>query len=209
MFHRFHSTGAAVGAEQATAPRGQRGLGPFSGGQLTAIVITTLLVVGFPVGAFAVSGQNAFVTDTKTGAHAKVSSTGSLQTSIAGTVSATAQPPVGSFVKEMTGSECGLTPPAGKAWIITAVDEVPKGATSSIENIFNLLADTSAGCAGTQTSIASGYFALDLPRELTFNPGIGLSSGHYLDLEALSGKGGGVYVYGYVVSAAACATGCL
>ena len=40
-----------------------RGWGPFTGGQLTAIVITLAIVIGFPVAAFAVTGSNVFVTD--------------------------------------------------------------------------------------------------------------------------------------------------
>jgi hypothetical protein len=173
-----------------------------------------LLVIGFPVGAFAVSGSNTFVTDSTTGAHAKVSSTGSLQTSVTGTVSATALPPLGSFVKMAVGSStpvCGfLTPPEGKALVITAVDQVPTNASVESNAQLNVLVDTSSDCDGTQTSIANGLFSQLQPRELTFNPGIGLKSGQHLDLYS-SGGGfvGYVYVYGYIVPAADCATGCL
>ena len=58
----------------------RRGLGPFTGGQLTAIIIAGVVAIGFPVGAFAaVSGSNAFITDHTSGVHASVTSQGSLQ----------------------------------------------------------------------------------------------------------------------------------
>jgi hypothetical protein len=58
----------------------RRGLGPFSGGQLTAIIITLLIVAGFPFAASAVTGSNSFITDATTGARAKVDSKNNLYT---------------------------------------------------------------------------------------------------------------------------------
>jgi hypothetical protein len=111
------STESPAPTGAATAPRRDRGLGPFSSGQITAIVIALLLVIGFPVGAFAVSDQNTFLTDAKTGAHAKVSSSASLQTSVSGAVTATAEPTLGSFLVQIIGDGTpvrGLKPPAGR-----------------------------------------------------------------------------------------------
>ena len=56
--------------------RDGRGLGPFTSGHLTIIVVTVLVVVAFPFAAFAVTGSNVFVTDATSGTRAKVDSTG-------------------------------------------------------------------------------------------------------------------------------------
>jgi hypothetical protein len=52
--------------------------GPFSGGQLTTIIVAIVVMALFPVGAWAVSGSNSFVTDAASGQHASVNSTGAL-----------------------------------------------------------------------------------------------------------------------------------
>src|SRR5205807_3355084 len=56
--------------------RGGRGLGPFTSTQLTTVIVTLAIVIGFPFAAFAVTGSNVFVTDATTGTHAKVDSSG-------------------------------------------------------------------------------------------------------------------------------------
>jgi hypothetical protein len=57
-----------------TRPRRRegRGLGPFTSGHLTLIVVTLLIVVAFPFAAFAVTGNNVFVTDATSGNRATV-----------------------------------------------------------------------------------------------------------------------------------------
>jgi hypothetical protein len=58
--------------------RDGRGLGPFTSGHLTIIIVTLLIMVAFPFAAFAVTGNNVFVTDATSGTHAKVDSGGHL-----------------------------------------------------------------------------------------------------------------------------------
>ena len=60
-----------------------RDRGPFTGRQLTTIILGVVLAVAFPVGAWAVTGTNAFITDAASGQHAMVDSGGNLHTSIA------------------------------------------------------------------------------------------------------------------------------
>jgi hypothetical protein len=200
----------------ATGRALERGLGPFSSAHLTVIVVTIAVLIGFPFAASAVSGSNVFVADSTSGVRAKVSATGSLQASVTGSVTATPAAPSAMVVKfaiaGSTGNSCAFyTPPVGSAFVITAVDQVPVNAASVSEVQLNLLADTSTGCGGTQTSLANGTFATDQPRQLSFNPGIGLKNGHYLDLHnsAATSLNGFVYVYGYTVPAATCTSGCL
>jgi hypothetical protein len=69
----------AVGGKRRR--REGRGWGPFSGGQLTIIIVAICVMVMLPVGAFAVvSGSNVFVTDATSGVQAKVNASGELQT---------------------------------------------------------------------------------------------------------------------------------
>ncbi len=65
-------------------PRGRdktergRGWGPFSGGQLTAIILGITIAIAFPVGAWAVSFTNVAITDPGGVNRAKVDTTGKL-----------------------------------------------------------------------------------------------------------------------------------
>ena len=77
MLHRKNSS-----AVNESSPR--KSWGPFSGGQLTIIIVAIVVMVALPVGAFAVSGTNSFITDATTGAQAKVSTAGALSTAEAG-----------------------------------------------------------------------------------------------------------------------------
>jgi hypothetical protein len=188
--------------------RTARGLGPFTGRQLTVIIVTAVLVVGLPVGAYAsIRGSNVFVTDHISGAHASVSSTGSLQT--------TAVAPIGGVAVHASVSagslNCGFfSPPAGKAFEITGVVLVPAGASTSSGTALTLDAESHTGCAGPLNDIAFGTYSADQPDHFSFNPGIGLKSGHYLDFYAIGSPGTSrVLVYGYYISATACSVNCL
>jgi hypothetical protein len=67
---------------QSETRRPGRGLGPFTGTQLTVLILALVLAVAFPVGAWAVSGSNIFVTDASTGVHAKVDGKNNVYTSL-------------------------------------------------------------------------------------------------------------------------------
>jgi hypothetical protein len=94
-------------------------LGPFSGGQLTIIIVTFAVLLLFPIGAWAVSGSSVFVTDANSGAHAAV-----VGGSDALTVAEAS--PKNFFTRSLApeGSS-GFLPlvksPAGKALIVTSV----------------------------------------------------------------------------------------
>ena len=69
-----------------------RGWGPFSGGQLTIIVVAIAVMVMLPVGAFAVvSGSNVFVTDAVSGKQQHVNSLGQGLVSVKGNTELIAQ----------------------------------------------------------------------------------------------------------------------
>jgi len=70
------------GGEAGKVRSDRRGWGPFSGAQLTIIIVAIAVMVLLPVGAFAVvSGSNAFITDATSGKQAKVTSNGEVLTS--------------------------------------------------------------------------------------------------------------------------------
>ncbi len=95
-----------VGEAGADARRRRegRGWGPFSGGQLSAIIITLAIVIGFPVAAFAVTGSNVFVTDAASGTHAKVNASGQLSVAATGSVTATQAAPSAFYQKTGGGN---------------------------------------------------------------------------------------------------------
>jgi hypothetical protein len=77
---RFSRAAAAPDTDTNAIPR-RRGLGPFSGGQLTAIIVTIAVMIMLPVGAWAVvTGSNVFVTDAVSGKQASVNTSGQLLT---------------------------------------------------------------------------------------------------------------------------------
>ena len=89
--NNYSDVSDATGEPTMTRRRGEgRGWGPFSGGQLTAIILGVLVAIAFPVGAWAVSGTTVFVTDAVSGTHAKVNSLGQLSVAAIGSVTATA-----------------------------------------------------------------------------------------------------------------------
>src|SRR3954465_11247655 len=117
----FGTSRASSDASQQTPVkrrRDGRGLGPFSSGHLTVIVVTLVIVVAFPFAAFAVTGNNVFVTDFTSGAPAKVDSAGSVQTKVSsGSIFATPTAPSQQYVSTVTFSDVGpkcktlVTPP--------------------------------------------------------------------------------------------------
>jgi len=90
--------------------------GPFTGRQLTTIICVVVAAALFPVGAWAVSGSNVFVTDSNSGTHAMVDSAGQLHAvaNVAGFKSwfvSSASSLTGTYVAR-------VTPPAGKALVV-------------------------------------------------------------------------------------------
>jgi hypothetical protein len=97
-----------------------RGWGPFSGGQLTVIIVAVVVTVLFPVGAWALSGSNLFVTDPGSGARATVNAAGALTVNEAS--------PKTFYANAVLPSQIGIgnytplaTPTPGHALVITSV----------------------------------------------------------------------------------------
>jgi hypothetical protein len=162
--------------------RENRGLGPFTSGHLTIIAVTVLFSVAFPFAAFAVTGNNVFVTDAASGDRAQVAN-GRLKVD-AGTAFGTVPVapvgpeiyPTGSIVHTTDGSldfvaadDCPsatcqtlLKPPAGKAAVITSIhiDTGRATATGASESL-QVFRSSNGTC-----SIPSGDRTIEF-----FNPG--------------------------------------
>jgi len=194
-----------VGFGQTPRPRRRpdRGLGPFSGGQLTAIVIAAIVMLGLPVGAFAaVSASNVFISGAN-GGRANVDASGGLQ--VSGT------PPNATVLANLSLSntaECGvLRPPPGKALILSAVEVTPSGATVGNPLLVSVLVDPTACKTGGSKDIPlfQDQFGSDDSQQITLPPGIGLKNGQALYVEINGASHGLVSIYGHTVPASECA----
>ena len=200
-------------ADGSSAPR-SRGFGPFSGGQLTLIIVTVVVMVGLPVGAFAVvKGSNSFITDATSGKHAKVSASGQLATSgtVSGSVTATPAQPAAmvDFSTEVSIATNGFSGPvsgttaASKALIVTAITVGPHGVLNS-----SVPLSLETYTTGTQL----GLITLNPgspPVTLPFPSGLPIKGPDYLVI-ANSGPPVtlDVTVSGYYVPVAQCANAC-
>jgi hypothetical protein len=125
MFTRRYSANSDNDTPTTKKHYGGRGLGPFSGSQLTVIIVTILVLVAFPFAAGAVTGNNIFVTDATSGAHAKVDATGALR--VGGAVGVSGLPKESTYfrfgpvdVTPTSGCRVSTPPlPSGKALIVT------------------------------------------------------------------------------------------
>jgi hypothetical protein len=199
----------------------KRGFGPFSGTHITVIIVAVVVVAGFPFAASAVTGNNVFISDATSGAHAKVSSTGQLSTtaSVSGAVTATQAAPSNMVsIPGQTGTGgnvCAFyTPPTGKALVVTSIDVYPINPfpLPTTENV-NFYGAPATNCPVNHLLFSSGaYSAGDPPHTVDLGAGVALANGHFLDVTtntAGTTTSLSFVVYGYLVAATACASGCM
>ena len=204
-------------------------LGPFTGRQLTTIIVTLIVVVLFPLGAWAVTGSNVFVTDATSGAHAKVDSNGNLQTKVSsGSVNATPAAPNQQFIGTVTFSDVGpkcktlVTPPTGKAVVITTVHfQVRTYDNGPNTRLGDLGHSGSSGCTSGNVALDGVSFIGNVPstniwqgvasQELDFPSGVAVANGHTLTVSVAGGPDDNwrITSFGYLVDATKCTTGCL
>ena len=193
--------------------RGGRGWGPFSGGQLTVIILTFAVLLLFPIGAWAVSGSNTFVTDATSGQHATVNGDGSL--------SATVASPKNFFVRSTPASSSSfkriMAAPSGHALVVTSIafDVYIASLTGIGDQIEVAVSKTDNTCSHTVSDPASFLPAFDLNPAgigdvvVPFQPGLVVPANRALcllnaDTGHISAE---VYAYGYQIPAGAAAAG--
>jgi len=171
---------------EGSESRGRRGWGPFTGGQLTAIILGITLAVAFPLGAWAVTGSNVFVADSVSGKTASVNALRQLSVNAAGVVTANPAPPSAMYVGYMNANDPHETacffPPAGKALVVTEVDlELPYGTTPA-QVYLNAGATTKTstqdcGYVGVE-AVGVRFFASHETQDVTFPSGLPIKNGH-------------------------------
>ena len=155
-----------------------RGWGPFSGGQLTAIILGITLAIAYPVGAWAVSGSNVFVTDSISGKTARVDRLGNQKVAISDKVS-------GREALVNSEGKLGVAPEPA----VYATGQInATGAWTSVGShhdypvtITSLNVDTSAVTPGTNDAVefassSSSCSSVSGPIEVVHPGGIGLTS---------------------------------
>jgi hypothetical protein len=208
-----------AGADERRRREGS-GWGPFSGGQLSAIIITLAIVIGFPVAAFAVTGSNVFVTDAASGTHVKVNALGQLSVAATGSVTADQAAPSafyqktggGNFGTDGSGHVTLCTPalPSGKALVVTSVNEAFHTAASP--DVVLLGRESNSGGCGQvnqkniDDSSTSGTAGSHI---LSFQPGVVVPSGMHLVFDVQSNSQTADYTFdwsvsGYLVPASVC-----
>ncbi len=187
---RTSSTGSDADTSQLVR---KRGLGPFTGGQLTSIIIAVLVALALPVGAWAVVNSNVAITDPGGVNRAKVNTAGQLQTTAAvtGSVTATRALPGSMFAVASRGFiEDGfdsqallLSAPAGKAYVITSVTLALGSAPATPQIELVLRTAHTGSCTTTPkdigvTDIISGHNQATL----TYDTGVPIANGRGLCL---------------------------
>jgi hypothetical protein len=170
----------------ATTDRG-RGLGPFTGRQLTVIVCVAVVMVMFPIGAFAVTGTSIFVTDHTTGKQARVTGAGQLVTTPAFLKDLRTGPPTAA------AGTCKpiATPTGGAALIVTSVNVAWSGMTPGTD-FLDVWSDSACDTpiAFVQVATASGTMSIPL------GAGVAIHAG-----QSLSATGFGPHPTGWVINA--------
>ena len=204
-------------------------LGPFTGRQLTTIIVTLIVVLLFPLGAWAVSGSNIFVTDATSGSHAKVDGNGSLQTKVSsGFINATPAAPNQQYISTVTFSDVGpkcktlVTPPTGKAVVITTVHyQVRTYDAGPNTRLGDLGHSGSSGCTSGNVALDGVSFFGNVPQsniwqgaasqQLTFPSGVAVANGHTLTASVAGGPDDNwrITAFGYLVDAGQCTARCL
>lgn len=175
------------------------------------IIVTFAVLLLFPIGAWAVSGSNVFVTDAGSGSHASVNG---------GALTVAQASPKDFFARGgPTGSSFSrlLKPIPGKAAIVTSIvfDVFTAAATGIGHNIEAAVSRTDTSCSSTVSDPASFYPLFDLnpggigETIVPFQPGIVIPANRALcvvnqDTANLSVE---VYAYGYYVPASAAPVG--
>jgi len=200
--------------------RRQRGLGPFTSGHLTAIIVAVVLVVGFPVATFAITGSNVFVTDHSTGATAKVDAAGQLQThpngtqNVSGAVTARPQSPNQLFhttphAFTSNGANCGLVvnsddpyPNGGggtAAMVITEIHLTTRGNVGDLVQLHRFSNCSDAALTILAIPTTNTYANVDM----TFPSGLVIPTDGKLYAAAYNGATLFASAYGYLVPTAA------
>lgn len=194
--------------------RRKRGWGPFSGGQLTIIIVTLAVLMLFPVGAWALSFTNVAIIDPGGVNRAKVNASGQLSVAATGSVTATPTPPNSSYTHVVQATQGSCRPitqsvPAGKALVVTSVTVAISAGTDQPVGVIAVSADGASPNPCTALNPANEIYASGLHAStvMSFPSGFPIKTGHILGVLMFSDVAdhtADITVNGYFVSAAQC-----
>jgi hypothetical protein len=208
-------TRSGADGDESTTPSTRRGFGPFTGGQLTTIIVTFAVLLLVPIGAWAVTGSNVFVTDATSGSTAKVDASGSLQTRVKGAVSVSAPTPAIAHGNLVSPTICGaadtctlvIAPPAGKALIVTSIHlsawDVPTpGGGERV--LFRTSVDGTCNAGSLTDTVDVAHPGGTGDVVLTYSPGLPVQAGRALCAVTNDGAlGVDITAWGYTVAPSA------
>ena len=184
--------------------------GPFTGRQLTTMVVALIVAAVFvPTGVWAVKTASSVKIEDATNAaeQARVEN-GRLKVDTG--LTATPATPSQLYYNHVAATQGAppaclklAEPPAGKALIITAL-HVRRSSGTTVVTIYK--GDSSDACANPVESLSLGVDSTQ--RDVTFPSGLAIREGAFLSGLWQINDNIGVSVFGYLVDAAACETGC-
>jgi len=192
-----------------------RGWGPFSGGQLTIILVTLIVMMLFPLGAWAaLSFTNVSIIDPGGVHRATVNVSGQLSTSAAvtGSVTATPTPPNASYT--YGSAALGLnwscvTPavPAGKALVVTSITVRLNFATGGPVEAVAASVTPGSPCKLLNLADRTMISGAGVSQVIPFASGFPVKPGHAVGLlleSPANDANAQVVVHGYLVSSTLC-----
>jgi hypothetical protein len=185
-----------------------KNLGPFTGRQLTTIIVAVIAAIAIPTAAYAVAATHVVVQDQVTKTPAGVSPTGNLKVAEAA--------PSAFFQNGLTGLNNSYrpvaVPGAVSALIVTTIHvNVYSDPTPGTGNNVALIVESNNACTGSQVGSffhlvnPGGVGEIDLP----LAPGLGIPSGGALCAQQNGSVAAEVSVSGYTVPAGTVAAGAL
>ena len=186
----------------------RRGVGPFSGGQITMMVCVIVAAIAFPAGAWAVSGSNVFVADATSGVRAAVSSSGAV--SVSGSVNANNATPKNLFQQvgypAVDVPSPVAVPPAGKALIVTSVS-VDTYLVGPGGHVDMQVSSRDATCATAVSRVAWVDVTAIGVQSIPIPSGLVIPANRALCANGVAGVGTVTMVFGYLVAASSAPRG--
>jgi hypothetical protein len=206
---RLRRDSSDTGTTSDAEKRRDRGLGPFTGGQLTVIIVTFAALLLFPVGAWALSFTNVSIIDPGGVNRAAVSSAGALETAPAAPASLFRSPVyvIQSTCVKIVDSTLAYPQGGGniKAEIVTEIHVAENGTAGSSWSLFR-----NATCSGRALSDVylqnTGTTFNEQNTQLEFPSGLAIPKGGGLYALASGNVTAGVSASGYLVPAASVPT---
>jgi len=207
-------SGEVIREDGGRRQREGKGWGPFSGAQLTVIIVTFAVLLLAPVGAWAVSGSSVFITDAHSNTHAAVNSSGQLQTHPNGTQAVTGSvtvngatrpaDPVNLYTTETNVNVCHtIAPPSGHVLVITSVHETLLDGTFP-GSVY--LRRSVGSCGSFSSEVTKDYTQITTydTKEITFPSGLAIPDGTVLEIDYSNDAT--VTVNGYLLPDSYCPT---